>query len=215
MTKIAPSILSADFTDIKGAILMIEQAGADMVHCDVMDGMFVPNITFGIKMIADIRKITKLPLDVHLMIMHPERFIEEFCSAGADWVTVHVEATEHVHRAVQTVRKCGALPGIVLNPGTPVEAASCLLPDVDMVLLMAVNPGFGGQTFIPHTLQKIKDLKALARQMHCNIKIQVDGGINEDTAGQASRAGADILVTGSTFFTSKNPAELLRSLKNK
>lgn len=213
MTKVGPSILSADFTDIRSAVRLIEQSGADIVHCDVMDGVFVPNITFGIKMIEDIRKITTLPLDVHLMIVHPERYIERFCAAGADFITVHTEATEHVHRAVQTIKKCGKRPGVVLNPGTPVEAAKYLLPDIDLVLLMSVNPGYGGQEFIPQTLDKIKELRKLAQTMNREIEIEIDGGINEETAGPAVAAGADILVTGNTFFTCGNPALLIKRLR--
>ncbi len=213
MTRIAPSILSADFTDIRGAVRLIEESGADIVHCDVMDGVFVPNLTFGIKMIADLRKITKLPLDVHLMIVQPERYVEQFCEAGADYLTVHAEATSHIHRVVQAIKKCGKRPGVVLNPGTPVQAAKYLLPDIDLVLLMSVNPGYGGQEFIPQTLHKIKELRELADSMHRNIEIEIDGGINNETAGMAVAAGADILITGNTFFTCDDPAQLIRDLK--
>lgn len=213
MTKIAPSILSADFADMKNAIKMLEEAKADIVHCDVMDGIFVPNITFGMKMVADIRKLTALPLDVHLMIVHPERYIEQFCDAGADFVTVHAEATEHLHRAVQTIKKCGARPGVVLNPGTPVEAVKYLLPDVDLVLLMSVNPGYGGQEFIPQILDKIKELRQLAVSMNRRIEIEIDGGVNETTAPQITEAGADILVAGNAIFTSRDPAALIKKFK--
>lgn len=213
MIKVAPSILSADFADMKSAVLMLEKAKADIIHCDVMDGVFVPNITFGIKMIADIRKLTNLPLDVHLMIVHPERYIEKFCEAGADFVTVHAEATAHLNRAVQSIRACGARPGVVLNPATPVEAVKYMLPDIDLVLLMSVNPGFGGQEFIPQTLQKIKELRQMAMGLGRVIEIEIDGGINEHTAALAAEAGADILVAGNAIFTAGDPAALIRKFK--
>ena len=213
MIKVAPSILSADFADMKSAVRMLKEIKADIVHCDVMDGRFVPNITFGMKMIADIRKITDLPLDVHLMIVEPERYIEEFCKAGADIVTVHAEATPHLHRAVQMIKAGGARPGVVLNPGTPVDSIKYILPDVDFVLLMSVNPGYGGQKFIPQTLQKIKDLKEMAQTMGREIDIEIDGGINKDTARSVRDAGATVLVAGNAIFTASDPAGLIRSFK--
>lgn len=215
MIKVAPSILSADFADMKSAVRMLKEIKADMIHCDVMDGIFVPNITFGMKMIADIRKLTDMPLDVHLMITHPERYIEQFCQAGANIVTVHAESTEHLHRAVQNIKACGARPGVVLNPATPVEAIKYVLPDVDFVLLMSVDPGYGGQEFIPQTLDKIKELRLLAKKMNRKIDIEIDGGINEVTARMAEEAGADILVAGNAIFSSKNPAEFIQILRGK
>lgn len=213
MIKVAPSILSADFADMKNAIGMLKEIKADMIHCDVMDGMFVPNITFGMKMVADIRKLTDLPLDVHLMIVEPERYIEEFCAAGADIVTLHAEATNHLHRAVQKVAACGSRPGVVLNPATPVDALKYVLPDVDFVLLMSVNPGYSGQAFIPQTLDKIKELRTLAQSMGRDIDIEIDGGINEHTAKSVRDAGADILVAGNAIFTADDPARLIKIFK--
>jgi ribulose-phosphate 3-epimerase len=213
MIKVAPSILSADFADMKSAVSMLKEIKADMIHCDVMDGMFVPNITFGMKMVADIRKLTDLPLDVHLMIVEPERYIEEFCGAGADILTLHAEATNHLHRALQKVKACGSRPGVVLNPATPVNALKHVLPDVDFVLLMSVNPGYGGQVFIPQTLDKIKELRSLAKSMGREIEIEIDGGINEHTSKQVRDAGADILVAGNAIFTSDDPAKLIRIFK--
>ncbi len=213
MIKVAPSILSADFADMKNAIHMLKEIKADMVHCDVMDGMFVPNITFGMKMVADIRKLTDLPLDVHLMIVQPERYIEEFCAAGADILTLHAEATNHLHRAVQKVKACGARPGVVLNPATPVDAVKYVLPDVDFVLLMSVNPGYGGQEFIPQTLDKIKEIRGLAESMGRDIEIEIDGGIYEHTSKLVREAGADILVAGNAIFTADDPAKMIRIFK--
>jgi len=213
MIKVAPSILSADFADMKSAVRMLKEIKADMIHCDVMDGMFVPNMTFGMKMVADIRKLTDLPLDVHLMIVEPERYIEEFCSAGADIVTVHAEATNHLHRAVQQIKACGSRPGVVLNPATAVDAVKYVLPDIDFVLLMSVNPGYGGQAFIPQTLQKIKELRDLAKSMGREIEIEIDGGINEHTVKMVQDAGADILVAGNAIFSAKDPAGLVRIFK--
>ncbi len=210
MIKVAPSILSADFADMKSAVRMLKEIKADMIHCDVMDGMFVPNITFGMKMVEDIRKLTDLPLDVHLMIVQPERYIKAFCSAGADIVTVHAEATDHLHRAVQTIRDCGSRPGVVLNPATPLDAIKYVLPDVDFVLLMSVNPGYGGQKFIPQILDKVKDLRKMAKSAGRKLEIEIDGGINEETAKLARDAGVDILVAGNAIFTAKDPAELVR-----
>jgi len=210
MIKVAPSILSADFADMKSALRMLENIKADMVHCDVMDGMFVPNITFGMKMVADLRKLTDLPLDVHLMIVQPERYIEEFCAAGADIVTLHAEATYHLHRAVQKVKACGARPGVVLNPATPVETLKYVLDDIDFVLLMSVNPGYGGQEFIPQTLFKIKELRSLAESMGRKIEIEIDGGINEETSKLVREAGADILVAGHAIFTAQDPSRLIK-----
>jgi ribulose-phosphate 3-epimerase len=213
MIKVAPSILSADFADMKSAVRMLKEIKADMIHCDVMDGMFVPNITFGMKMVADIRRLTDLPLDVHLMIVEPERYIEEFCGAGADIVTLHAEATRHLHRAVQRVKACGSRPGVVLNPATPVDAVKYVLPDVDFVLLMSVNPGYGGQEFIPQTLDKIKELRKLAQSMGRNVEIEIDGGINEHTSKLVRDAGADVLVAGNAIFTASDPAQLIRIFK--
>ena len=213
MIKIAPSILSANFAKMEQGIKVIEDGGADLIHCDVMDGIFVPNITFGFQMIKDIKQITNIPLDVHLMITQPERYVERFCEAGADIVTVHVEATPHVHRALQMIKNCGAKCGVVLNPGTPVCAVEYVLCDVDMVLAMGVNPGYGGQKFIPQVLDKITALKKIRENKGYNFDIEIDGGVHEGTAGQIKLAGADILVAGSAVFCADDPAKMIEKLR--
>ena len=214
MIKIAPSILSADFADIKSALKMLENSKADMIHCDVMDGAFVPNITFGIKMIEDMKKYTSLPLDVHLMVKNPERFIDQFCNAGASIVTVHAEATLHLHSALQKIKNNGIKCGAVLNPASPIELIKHVLCDVDMVLVMSVNPGFGGQKFIPNTIEKISELKKIRDNNGYSFDIQVDGGIDLKTSKQVIAAGANILVSGNTIFSAENPANIISALRN-
>ena len=213
MIKVAPSILSADFANVGQAVKQMEEYGADYIHCDVMDGMFVPNITFGFPMIRDLKKYTSLPMDVHLMIAEPERYVERFCEAGADLVTVHAESTPHVHRAIQMIRNCGKKPGVVLNPSTPLEQIEYVLDDVDMVLLMSVNPGYGAQKFIPQVLKKIEKLRSLIDQSGREIEIEVDGGVNEYTAREIVAAGANVLVAGNAVFTAKDPAAMIKLLK--
>ncbi len=214
MIKIAPSILAADFANMGAAVKSLEQWNADWVHFDVMDGHFVPNITFGPPMCAAVRALTKLPLDVHLMVERPADWVEPFVKAGADIITVHAEADVHIVRTLQHIRACGKLAGVVLNPGTPVSAAHEMLPFCDLVLLMSVNPGFGGQSFIPGTVRKIAELKALIRQMGLTTRIEVDGGINAETALPCIEAGADILVAGSAVFGAADPKETIRSLRH-
>lgn len=210
---IAPSILSADFARLGEDIAKVEAAGADVIHIDVMDGHFVPNITIGPPVVAAIRKITKLPLDVHLMIENPQNYIEAFRKAGADWISVHIEEGYHIDRTLNLIRSLGAKPGIVLNPATPIASVSTILPIVDFVLIMSVNPGFGGQKFIPYCLDKIKDLKREMQKQHINVQIEVDGGVSIKNIGEVSEAGADIFVAGSAIFDSGDYAKTIAEMK--
>ncbi len=198
--QIAPSILSADFSRLGEEIRAVEEAGADLIHVDVMDGQFVPNITIGPLVVEAIRPVTDLPLDVHLMIVQPERYIGEFARAGADLITVHVEACTHLHRVIQQIKGLGKKAGAVLNPATPLCSLEYVLEDLDMVLLMSVNPGFGGQSFIPSALSKIRRLKQMMEERGLEIPIEVDGGVNVSTIKDVVQAGADICVAGSAVF---------------
>jgi ribulose-phosphate 3-epimerase len=202
--KIAPSILSADFARLADALLQAEDGGADWIHVDVMDGHFVPNLTIGAPVVKALRNETKLPLDVHLMIEKPENLIEAFVSAGADYLTVHVEATVHLHRVVERIRELGAKPGVSINPGTPLDSLSEILPYVDLVLIMSVNPGFGGQRFIPTSTAKIAGLKRMIDERSLwGVEIEVDGGITPKTAPEVVAAGASALVAGAAVFNSE------------
>ncbi|MCF6095836.1 ribulose-phosphate 3-epimerase [Thermovorax subterraneus] len=214
MIKVAPSILSADFSRLYDEVKKVEEAGADMLHIDVMDGHFVPNITIGPPVISCLRKKSSLPFDVHLMITNPERYVEDFIKSGADILTVHVESTIHIHRLIQTIKEKGALPAVALNPSTPLSALDYILEDVYMVLIMTVNPGFGGQTFIKGMLNKINKLKDKIVSKNLDVLIQVDGGINEKNAREIVKAGADIIVAGSAIYNSQDPASVIRQLKN-
>jgi ribulose-phosphate 3-epimerase len=214
MVKIAPSLLSADFNHLAEAVRTIEAAGADYVHIDVMDGRFVPNLTFGPVVYKNIRQITQLPLDVHLMILEPEKYIEDWIKIGADIISVQVESTVHLDRALNLIRSAGASPSVVVNPATPIEAVFPVLSIVDQVLVMSVNPGFGGQSFIPYTLDKIRVLRAEIDRRKLSVEIQVDGGVNESNARQLIDAGVDVFVAGSAVFQSKDMAATIRALKN-
>jgi ribulose-phosphate 3-epimerase len=213
MIKIAPSILSADFAKLAEEIKDVENGGADYIHVDVMDGHFVPNITIGPLIVEAIRPGTKLPLDVHLMIEQPDLYINEFVRAGADIITVHVEACKHLHRTIQLIKSHGIKAGVVLNPHTPVESIQHILDDIDMVLFMTVNPGFGGQAFIPQVLPKIKQLSDIIKEKQLPIEIEVDGGINEQTAKQCVEAGATVLVAGSAIYNKEDRRQAIQSLR--
>jgi len=209
---LAPSILSADFTRLADALAMLGQAERCVVHVDVMDGRFVPNITLGMPVVAALRKTTALALDCHLMIMEPSRYAVEFVKAGADWVSIHQEADPHAHRTLAAIREAGAKAGLVLNPGTPVETLVDLLDDLDFVLLMSVNPGFGGQSFIPRTLDKVRRLDALRRKAQADFFIQVDGGVGLGNASALVQAGADVLVAGNAVFKAQDPLTAIAGL---
>ncbi|EMF0149300.1 ribulose-phosphate 3-epimerase [Enterococcus hirae] len=211
--KIAPSILSADFSNLQRDIELVEKGGADYIHVDVMDGQFVPNITFGPNIVQAIRPITKLPLDVHLMIVDPEKYIPAFAKAGADIITVHVEATPHIHRALQMMKDLGVKSGVVINPGTPITMIKHVLPIADQVLVMTVNPGFGGQSFIEETVEKIAGLSELREQNNWHYSIEVDGGIVPETAQICQKAGADVFVAGSYIYNSEDPVGQINQLK--
>ena len=210
--KIAPSILSADFAALGEAVARVEAGGADQLHVDVMDGRFVPNITIGPPVIESIRKRTRLPLDVHLMIVEPERYIEAFVRAGADLLTVHAEACPHLNRTLNQIRKAGAKAGVALNPSTPPEAIEWVLDDLDLILVMSVNPGFGGQSFIPSSIAKVRQVKTMVGRRP--VEISVDGGVNLDRAALLAQAGATILVAGSAVFGAQDPAQAVKDLRS-
>ncbi|WP_342509370.1 ribulose-phosphate 3-epimerase [Sporosarcina sp. FSL K6-2383] len=213
MIKIAPSILAADFSKLADEVREVEAAGAELIHIDVMDGHFVPNITMGPIVVEALRPVTKLPLDVHLMISNPDAYIEQFAKAGADYITVHVEACPHLHRTLQLIKSFGIKSGVVLNPHTPIETIQHVLEEVDMVLFMTVNPGFGGQKFIHSVLPKVKQLSDVIRERNLPIDIEIDGGVNEETIIPCVEAGATILVAGSAVFSSPDRAEALQRIK--
>lgn len=213
MIKIAPSILSADFANLSSDVIAVEDAGADMLHIDVMDGHFVPNITLGAPVVKSLRKVTDLVFDVHLMIDNPEQYIKDFVLAGAQIITVHAEASKHLHRLLQIIRNEGVKAGIALNPATPISIIEHLLDDLDMILIMSVNPGFGGQKFIPAMYDKIYSLKEYLNKKSKYIPIQVDGGIGLDNIHKVYNSGAEIIVAGSAIFNSKSIKETIKLMK--
>ncbi|HZA13629.1 MAG TPA: ribulose-phosphate 3-epimerase [Myxococcaceae bacterium] len=210
---VAPSILSCDFGRLAEEVRAVEAAGADWVHVDVMDGRFVPNITLGPMVVEAVRRATKLPVDVHLMIVEPERYIDAFARAGADILAVHAETCPHLHRTLQQIRQAGAKPAVVINPATPVSAVEEVLEDVRMVLVMSVNPGFGGQSFIPGAVKKVRWIREMADARGVDLHVEVDGGINATTARQVVEAGADVLVAGSAVFGARDYAEAIRAIR--
>ena len=212
--KIAPSILAADFSKLAEEIKEVEAGGADYIHIDVMDGHFVPNISMGPLIVEAARKVTKLPLDVHLMIENPERYLEDFVRAGADIITVHVEASPHLHRTLQEIRRLGAKPGIVLNPSTPVDSIKHVLEEIDMILVMTVNPGYGGQDFIEAMLSKIGEIKEMVMSKGLNIDIEVDGGINAHNARLCKEAGANVFVAGSAIFENADRSAAISEIRS-
>ncbi|MCF8130273.1 MAG: ribulose-phosphate 3-epimerase [Deltaproteobacteria bacterium] len=213
MKKISPSILSADFTRLGEEIRAVEKAGADYLHIDVMDGHFVPNITIGPLVVKAARPVTDMPFDVHLMISEPDLYIEEFAKAGADIISVHAEAAIHLHRTLNYIRDCGARSAVALNPATPISVLDHVLTELDMVLIMSVNPGFEAQKFIPEVISKIKSLREKIDRLGLDIEIEVDGGINQNTIGSVSKAGADVFVAGSAIYHSKDYGETIRGLR--
>jgi ribulose-phosphate 3-epimerase len=214
MPLIAPSLLASNFLKLQDECTMLNESEADWFHLDVMDGVFVPNISFGLPVIEQIRTATKKLCDVHLMIIEPERYAEAFKKAGADMLTVHYEACKHLHRNIQQIRSLGMQAGVALNPHTPVDSLKDVIHDIDMVLIMSVNPGFGGQSFIPHSLEKIKELRRMINERGLKTKIEVDGGITLDNASSVVKAGADILVAGSSVFKSADPKATISQLKH-
>jgi ribulose-phosphate 3-epimerase len=211
--KIAPSILSADFSRLGEEVRAVERAGADLIHVDVMDGHFVPNLTLGPLVVTGLRKLTSLPLDVHLMIEEPERHIEAFAQAGSNWITVHAEVCPQLSRIIKRIRKLNMRPGVVLNPSTPLKVLYSVLNEIDLVLLMSVNPGFAGQPFIPSTLKKIERLRKIIDRSGRPVEIEVDGGIKADNVGEVARAGGDIFVSGSGIFKTKDYGGTIRRFR--
>jgi len=213
LKKIAPSILSADFSRLGEEVEAVERAGADLIHVDVMDGHFVPNITIGPLVVAGLKKLTSLPLDVHLMIEKPERYVEAFAQAGSNWITIHAEVCPRLSQVIKKIRKLKVRPGLVLNPPTPLKTLFPILDEIDLVLLMSVNPGFAGQSFIPSTLKKIERLRKIIDKNRYSLEIEVDGGIKAENIREVSRAGGDIFVLGTGIFKTKDYGETIRRLR--
>ena len=215
MKIIAPSILSADFSRLGDEIKAVESAGADWIHADIMDGHFVPNITFGPMIVESVRRVTSLPIDVHLMIENPNDYIPAFAEAGASLISVQAEASIHLNRSVQLIRECGARPGVVLNPSTPVQTLEWIIDHVDYVLIMSVNPGFGGQAFIKNSLEKVRALRQLIQQKNLKTLIEIDGGVNEETITDIAAAGVDVFVAGSAIFGSRDYQTTINAFRQK
>ncbi len=211
--KIAPSILSADFAHLADEVQAVEEAGADILHIDVMDGHFVPNFTIGPPIVAALKKVARLPLDVHLMMTNPDDFIPEFADAGSNYLTVHVETCPHLHRTIQSIKECGVKAGVTLNPATPISSVEAILPDVDLLLIMSVNPGFGGQKFIPFVMEKIKSARRMIDANKLKVELEVDGGLKVDNVGEISSAGADIFVAGSAIFESPDYKDTIAKMR--
>jgi len=211
---VAPSILAANFANLEKDISLVNRSDADWIHCDIMDGVFVPNISFGLPVIYSLKKIAKKPLDVHLMIVNPERYIEDFYKAGANILTVHYEATIHLHRTIEEIKKFGMLAGVSINPHTPVSLLEFILPMVDMVLIMSVNPGFGGQKFIEFTYEKVLQLRKMSEKLNPELLIEVDGGVDLTNARRLYDSGVNVLVAGTTIFGSSNIIDTIKALKN-
>jgi ribulose-phosphate 3-epimerase len=215
MKVIAPSILSADFSRLGDEIKAVESAGADWIHADIMDGHFVPNITFGPMIVESVRRVTSLPIDVHLMIENPNDYIPAFAKAGASLISVQAEASIHLNRSVQLIRECGTRPGVVLNPSTPVQTLEWIIDHVDYVLIMSVNPGFGGQAFIKNSLDKVRALRQLIQQKNLKTLIEIDGGVNEETITDIAAAGVDVFVAGSAIFGSRDYQTTINAFRQK
>ena len=213
-TMVAPSILASDFANLQKEITMINESAADWIHIDVMDGVFVPNISLGVPVVEAVKRHAKKPMDVHLMIVHPENLVEAFRKAGADIISVHAEACPHLHRNIQQIKDLGAKAGVAINPHTPIEVLHHVIAQIDVVCVMSVNPGFGGQKFIGSTYQKIKELKAMITASKSKAMIEVDGGVNLDNAGPLMEAGADVLVAGHFVFSASDPKAVIQKLKN-
>ena len=212
--RIAPSILSADFARLGDEIAMCAAGGADMVHIDVMDGQFVPNLTFGAKVIETVRKLTELPLDVHLMVLNPEKYVDAFADAGASILTIHVETAPHLHRQLHRIRELGCLAGAVMNPATPLESVREIASDLDLLLIMSVNPGFGGQAFIPQSIGKVQRARRLLDEAGSKAMLEVDGGVTRETIGALRRAGADTFVAGNAIFAAPDPRGEIAALRD-
>jgi ribulose-phosphate 3-epimerase len=213
--RIAPSILSADFAKLGDEIAMCEAGGADWIHIDVMDGRFVPNLTFGAKVIETVRRCTSLPLDVHLMVVEPENYFDDFAAAGATGLTIHAEAAPHLHRQLTRIRELGCLAGVALNPATPLSAVCEIVPEIDLLLVMSVNPGFGGQTFIEYSIDKVRRARQMLDEADSEAVLEVDGGINRDTIERVFAAGADTFVAGNAVFSAKDPQGEIAALRAK
>ena len=214
MALISPSVLAADFLHLAKDIDLVNQSQADWFHLDIMDGVFVPNISYGMPVMKSIQSLAQKPLDVHLMIVDPERYFEEFQKLGADYLTIHVEASTHLHRSIQVIKSLGMKAGVALNPHTPVSAVEEVIQDIDLLLIMSVNPGFGGQKFIENTYAKIEKAKNLIIQKNASTLIEIDGGVNVENASQLIACGADALVAGSAVFANENPTQVISDLKN-